>query len=134
VGTRVDRGGLAGRLAEYIGTDHLVDNSCEKIDLSSTPHVVMQFMPAKTPDDIKAEILGATQRRLDKFAQTRGFDNILAAATYAASAVEQFALEGQRAAELRDATWAFTRCLPKCRRVVARCLQGSPTSSRNCPP
>jgi hypothetical protein len=90
----------------FAETDHLVDNSCEKMDVSTIPHVVMPYSSAKTPEQTKAEILAATQRRLDDFAQTRGFDSVLSAATYAGSAVAQFAAEGQRAAALRDATWA----------------------------
>ncbi|MDR2489019.1 MAG: hypothetical protein LBD42_05975 [Desulfovibrio sp.] len=48
----------------------------------------------------------AIQSRLDAFAQTRGYDGILSAATYATSTVPKFAAEGQYAVEARDATWA----------------------------
>ena len=48
----------------------------------------------------------AIQARLDAFAQTRNYDGILSAATYATSTVPQFRAEGQYAVEARDATWA----------------------------
>jgi len=55
---------------------------------------------------LQANIVAAAQARLDAWAQTRGYDGILSAATYAASAVPQFAAEGQAAVNARDATWA----------------------------
>lgn len=48
----------------------------------------------------------AIQKHLDVFAQTRNYDNILSAATYATSTVLKFQAEGQYAVEARDATWA----------------------------
>jgi hypothetical protein len=69
----------------YSETDHLVDNSCEKVDVTVDPPVLVPFTPAKTPEEIKAEILAATQRRLDEFARSRNYDGILSAATYAGS-------------------------------------------------
>lgn len=50
-------------------------------------------------------IVTATQQRLDQFAQTRGYDNILSATTYANSQNPKFAQEGQYALQQRDATW-----------------------------
>lgn len=52
------------------------------------------------------QAVAAIQRRLDAFAQTRGYDNILSACTYSFSAVPQFAAEGQCAVASRDSTWA----------------------------
>lgn len=54
---------------------------------------------------IKADIIQQTQTRLDQFAQTRGYDNILSATTYATSQNPRFAQEGQYAVQQRDATW-----------------------------
>jgi len=54
----------------------------------------------------QAEIVAATQLRLDTFAQTRNYDGILSACTYATSSVPKFAAEGQYCVDARDATWA----------------------------
>ena len=52
------------------------------------------------------QISKATQNRLDEFAQTRGYDNILSACTYASSPTTTFATEGQYCVSQRDATWS----------------------------
>ena len=57
--------------------------------------------------DVQGEILKKTQERLDNFAKTRNYDNILSACTYAASTVPRFASDGQYCINLRDATWAI---------------------------
>lgn len=51
-------------------------------------------------------IVTATQQRLDTFAQSRGYDSILSACTYASSSVVKFATEGQYCVDARDGTWA----------------------------
>lgn len=51
-------------------------------------------------------IVDATQKRLDDFARTRNYDDILSLCTYATSAVPKFKQEGQYGVEARDATWA----------------------------
>lgn len=61
---------------------------------------------AEKVEQIKQAIVQATQQRLDSFAQTRGYDGILSACTYAASSVPKFAAEGVYAVGARDATWA----------------------------
>jgi hypothetical protein len=55
---------------------------------------------------LRQSIVDATQHRLDDFARTRNYDDILSACTYATSAVPKFAAEGQYAVQARDATWA----------------------------
>ncbi len=54
---------------------------------------------------LQESIVAAVQNRLDTFAQTRNYDGILSACTYATSANPQRALEGQYAITARDATW-----------------------------
>lgn len=55
---------------------------------------------------LQQSIVNATQSRLDAFAQTKNYDGILSAISYATSDNPDFAAEGQRAATLRDSTWA----------------------------
>ena len=69
-----------------------------------------QFVPPVPepiqPDELLAQIVQATQTRLDDFAQQRNFDGILSACSYATSTVPQFQTEGQYCVQARDATWA----------------------------
>lgn len=58
------------------------------------------------PGEVQQAITAATQRRLDDFARTRGYDGIMSACTYAVSTNAKFAAEGQYCVEARDATWA----------------------------
>lgn len=62
--------------------------------------------PSKAPEQLQAEIVAATQQRLDDFARTRNYDDILSLCTYATSAVPKFKAEGQCGVNARDATWA----------------------------
>lgn len=55
---------------------------------------------------IQDEVVNATQQRLDTFAQTRGYDNMLSLCTYVSSPNETFKAEGQYGVEARDATWS----------------------------
>lgn len=55
---------------------------------------------------IRSEIMDGVQRYLDDFAQTKTYDGILSACTYATSSVPKFAAEGQYCVGARDACWA----------------------------
>lgn len=55
---------------------------------------------------IQANIISSVQSRLDAFAQTKFYDGILSACTYATSSVPKFMVEGQYAVTARDATWS----------------------------
>ena len=59
-----------------------------------------------TQDDLLKTFTAAIQAHLDRFAQTRNYDGIMSAATYATSTVAKFRAEGQYAVEARDLTWA----------------------------
>ena len=69
-----------------------------------------QFVPPAPepipPDQLLAQIVQATQTRLDVFAQERNYDGILSACSYATSTVPKFQTEGQYCVQARDATWA----------------------------
>lgn len=54
---------------------------------------------------IKPLILEAVQARLDAFAKTRNYDNILSACTYATDIDATFSAEGQYCVSVRGATW-----------------------------
>lgn len=58
------------------------------------------------PPDVFTLAVAAVQQRLDAFAQTRGYDGILSACTYTASAVPKFAAEGAYCVQSRDGHWS----------------------------
>jgi hypothetical protein len=60
----------------------------------------------KTPEQLQAEFTALVQARLDNFARTKTYDNMLSLCTYATSANPIFAAEGQYGVEARDSTWA----------------------------
>lgn len=62
--------------------------------------------PQPTQGQIIEAFTAQIQERLDAFARTRNYDGILSACTYATSSVQKFSVEGQRAVDLRDQTWA----------------------------
>ena len=51
-------------------------------------------------------VIQQVQLRLDTFAQSRNYDSILSASTYATSVIPKFQAEGQAAVNARDTTWA----------------------------
>ena len=59
-----------------------------------------------TPEEQRQMFTDAIQAHLDRFAQTRNYDGIMSAATYATSTVPKFRAEGQYAVQARDLTWA----------------------------
>lgn len=65
----------------------------------------IQEAPAKSAEQVLAEFTNAIQRRLDAFAQTRGYDNIMSACSYFGSGNARFKAEADTAIALRDATW-----------------------------
>jgi len=55
---------------------------------------------------VESDLTVMAQKRLDKFAQEKGYDNILSACSYSMSSVPRFALDAAHCIELRDKTWA----------------------------
>lgn len=57
------------------------------------------------PEEVQKSYIDAIQKRLDEFAQTRGYDNIFTVCSYYGSKNEKFSAEAKRCIDLRDATW-----------------------------
>jgi hypothetical protein len=70
------------------------------VDLSAQEKTAMALQ-------IKKEIIDGTQNRLNTFANTRYYDEILSLCTYATSPNPKFKAEGQYGVEVRDSTWAL---------------------------
>lgn len=54
---------------------------------------------------IQASIIAQTQYRLDAFALTRGYDNIVSACSYATSTHAKYGPEGRYCVDAREQTW-----------------------------
>ena len=61
--------------------------------------------PLPTAEQLQAKFVAAIQGRLDAWAQTRNYDSILSACTYATDPDPQLQAEGQVCVNLRSATW-----------------------------
>lgn len=55
--------------------------------------------------EVKQEITSAVQDRLDTFARTRGYDNIVSACSYATSTHPKYGPEGRYCVQSREDTW-----------------------------
>jgi len=51
------------------------------------------------------ECISLTNQRLDSFAQSRGYDNIVTACSYVNSTIPSYSSEGQYCLSIRDQTW-----------------------------
>lgn len=69
--------------------------------------------PAPTVEDVFAQAVVYTQKRLDDFAASRGYDGILSLCTYATDPDPVYSAEGQRGVTLRSTTWAALRNLQR---------------------
>lgn len=56
-------------------------------------------------------VINGAQQYLDNFAQTKTYDNILSACTYATSSVPKFRTEGQYCVDARDQVWSALNTL-----------------------
>lgn len=70
-------------------------------------------------EDIVKNYINVVQVLLDTTAQSRGYDNIISACTYAASSYELFKLEGQTCVDWRDSVWK------KCYEIFANVQSGT---------
>lgn len=85
-------------------TRHFVDGQWVYQDIPQPPPPPE---PAPlTPEQLQQNFAALIQQRLDDFARTCNYDNILSACTYATSLVTKFKNEGKTCVNLRDSTWA----------------------------
>lgn len=60
---------------------------------------------AERKEKIRQKIVDKVQQRLDTFAQTRGYDNIVSACSYASSQHPKYGPEGRYCVAAREQTW-----------------------------
>lgn len=108
------------------------------------PALIRRFQivapPEPTQEEVEAQLqkqmTDAVQYALDAFAQTRGYDGIMSACSYANSTDTQFKLEAEYCIQLRDTTWrmgyailgevkAGTRPVPTVEELIAELPVGS---------
>jgi hypothetical protein len=104
-GTRIPADAVEITAAEHAALLE-AQSSGKTIQPDANGYPVAVNPPPPTAAEVIAGHAAEIQKRLDDFARTRGYDGILSAATFAASAVPKFAAEGQYAVAARDATWA----------------------------
>ena len=79
----------------------------EKYELKSVTEqeALLLLQKQKTTEDAIEEVKQEVQRRLDLFAQTRNYNNILSACSYSCSTIDKFKKEAECCIKLRDETW-----------------------------
>ena len=75
-------------------------------DVTDLPHEVIQANLQQELSRIKEEVIYNTQKRLDKFAQERGYDGILSLCSYATDPAQRLRDEGQAGVNARSTTWS----------------------------
>lgn len=94
------------QIEDHRGEKGWVDGKpCTVADIGPLPAGWSDTPPPPTVEEQQAAFTTAIQLHLDSFAQTRNYDGIMSAATYATSSVQKFKAEGQYAVDARDSTW-----------------------------
>lgn len=75
-----------------------------RVEAKTAAELLQEADSAK--EKLLKQIIEATQQRLDTFAQTRNYDSILSACTYATSLNPKFSAEGQYCVQVRDNMWS----------------------------
>lgn len=81
-------------------------NPDEPFDPFKQPDILLSDVDPVIVAKVLEHVKKMSSDRLDRFAQERDYDSIVSLATYATSTVSKFQLEGKRAVDLRDATFA----------------------------
>lgn len=95
-----------GEVFAYETEEERLQWGAEDLVAMTAAEVEAHLNPQPTSEQVQAQFTAAIQQRLDAFAQTRNYDGILSACTYATSTVPKFQAEGQACVNLRDATWS----------------------------
>jgi len=91
---------------DYFGSESCTDAPFDFDVARMGAYTVADGVATLPPVDVQALVVAGAQARLDAFAQSRNYDGILSACTYATSSIPRFASDGQAAVNARDATWA----------------------------
>ena len=94
-------------------------NGCMIVDKGKYYEVVEIPPYIPTEVEIQAQLTAAVQSYMDSTAQTRGYDNIHTACSYANSTDHIFAAEGQACLQWRDKVWR------KCYDILAEVKAGT---------
>jgi len=78
----------------------------EQIETVKATYPKKYMTAEEQQQELMNSVTTAVQLRLDNFARTRGYDNIMSACTYENSSVPKFAAEATYCVEVRGTTWA----------------------------
>lgn len=100
-------------------TQQCIRDGCEKVGdvwqykwaVSSLPAEIIAANQAAKTIAFQKQVVDAIQSRLDTFAQTRNYQDILSAVSYVNSSVPNFAADAAYCVTARDNTWATLHTL-----------------------
>jgi hypothetical protein len=105
----------AGKVYGYDDADKLQRPLIDKATAAGWVDVTANWPPAKTLAQLAAAKQAAMelviQRQLDGLARAWGYDSIISAASYSASAVPRFREEAAALVAWRDAVWVYSGAL-----------------------
>lgn len=90
---------------------HLLPSGSEEITEAQAADLLEPVPEPLTVEQIIADYVAAIQVRMDKFAQTREYDNIASLVSYAGDPDPVLDAEGSYGKQVRSATWVTSRTI-----------------------
>ncbi len=93
-------------IINYTTERKTLDELFAEIGLGDGQGITINQVPPELLEAVVILTKEKVQRKLDEFAQTRGYDDMKSVCTYVDSQIPQYQLEAQRAIYIRDLTWS----------------------------
>jgi len=93
-------------IINYFVEKKTLEELFSEIGLGEGSGVMIQDVSESMLNAVIILVKDKVQKKLDEFAQTRGYDDMKSVCTYVNSSIPTYQAEAERAIELRDSTWS----------------------------